>query len=602
MMKNLYITLFSVLIALMSFSCSDDLLDTKPLDKYTEQDVWSDANLAQGFIYNTYNSVLPELLVNPEDPDPKGGGAGNDDFTDNTVLVNANKVALDLIDQFYDAGWAKNNSYYFYGRAPLGLKSPIKQNSFEVIRDCNLIIEKVAASEGIQENIKPKLIAQGKMLRALIYYSKARLFGRYVIVDKVLTPEDDLKLPRSETIKETYDFIIKDLQEAALDLPVSSNVETGELTKGAAYAMLAEIALHGAAYVESGKEDYYNISKKASEDLFALGYSLDPNYGELFNNYTNALNSSEIILGLYTNIDATLCVLTPMQRIVPNMEVAKTEGTPKLNESFLGWTTAMPSADLVDDYLVTDTDGVAKRWNETSYYQDFETNGGFLSDAIYNEHRDARFFASIVQDSSKLFTNTITTRVGGNMHYVQSTKGTEASTISGYFIRKGIYPDIEGYKAVNFTNYHQVITRLGRAYLNYAEVMLRLNDAETAVQYINKTRVEHGKLPELMTGMTLDQVWEWYKIERRVELFFENDRYWSLLRWGKEEGGGIISELNDKEYTFFEIAADGKGFESVPVILKPGNQKKRFSTRRYLFPVPENERILNEKLDQNPGW
>ena len=191
MMKNLYITLFSVLIALMSFSCSDDLLDTKPLDKYTEQDVWSDANLAQGFIYNTYNSVLPELLVNPEDPDPKGGGAGNDDFTDNTVLVNANKVALDLIDQFYDAGWAKNNSYYFYGRAPLGLKSPIKQNSFEVIRDCNLIIEKVAASEGIQENIKPKLIAQGKMLRALIYYSKARLFGKYVIVDKVLTPEDD---------------------------------------------------------------------------------------------------------------------------------------------------------------------------------------------------------------------------------------------------------------------------------------------------------------------------------------------------------------------------------------------------------------------------
>ncbi|MGS0525234.1 RagB/SusD family nutrient uptake outer membrane protein [Zobellia nedashkovskayae] len=194
---------------------------------------------------------------------PKGGGAGNDDYTDNTVLVNAYKVALDLIDQFYDAGWAKNNSYYFYGNAPLGLKNPIKENSFEVIRDCNLIIEKTAASEGIPENIKPKLIAQGKMLRALMYYSKARLFGKYVIVDRVLSQEDDLKLPRTETIKETYDFIIKDLQEAAVDLPLSSNVETGELTKGAAYAMLAEIALHGAAYIESGKQDYYNISKKS---------------------------------------------------------------------------------------------------------------------------------------------------------------------------------------------------------------------------------------------------------------------------------------------------------------------------------------------------
>ena len=586
----------------MFFSCSDDLLDTQPLDKYTEADVWNDTNLAQGFIYNTYNSVLPELLVNPEDPDPKGGGAGNDDFTDNTVLVNSNKIALDLVDQFYDAGWAKNNSYYFYGRAPLGLKAPIKKNSFEVIRDCNLIIEKVAASTGISEGEKPRLIAQGKMLRALIYYSKARLFGKYVIVDKVLTPDDNLKLPRTKTIKETYDFIINDLQEAAADLPAAGKAQAGQLTKGAAYAMLAEIALHGAAYIENGKQEYYQISKKASEDLFALGYALDTDYAAIFNNYDKALSSSEIILGLFTNVDATLCVLTPMQRIVPNMEVAKTDGAPKLNESFLGWTTAMPSTDLVDDYLVADTDGVAKKWDQTSYYQDFLANDGYLSEAIYNEHRDARFYASIVHDSSQLFTNTITMRKGGNMHFEESTKGTGASTISGYFIRKGIYPDLEGYKAVNFTNYHQSITRLGRAYLNYAEVMLRLNDADVAIEYINKTRSTHGQLPELTSGLSPDEVWEWYKIERRVELFFENDRYWSLLRWGKEAGGAVISELNDKQYSFFEIAADGKSFEFKPAVLKASNQKKRFSTKRYLFPVPENERILNETLDQNPGW
>ena len=74
------------------------------------------------------------------------------------------------VDKYFDAGWAKNNSYYYYGSAPLGRKAPIKQNSFEVIRDCNLIIEKVAASSGISEIEKPGLIAQGKMLRALIYY------------------------------------------------------------------------------------------------------------------------------------------------------------------------------------------------------------------------------------------------------------------------------------------------------------------------------------------------------------------------------------------------------------------------------------------------
>ncbi|MCL5245327.1 RagB/SusD family nutrient uptake outer membrane protein [Cellulophaga sp. 20_2_10] len=601
-MKKISTYIIIAILGFINFSCDDDLLDTKPLDKYTELDVWSDFNLAQGFVYNTYASVIPELMVNPLDPDPKGGGAGVDDFTDNMVLVKSNKVALDLMDQFYDAGWATNNSYYFFGNAPLGKKAPIKRNSFEVIRDCNLIIEKVAASQGIQESAKPGLIAQGKMLRALIYFSKARLFGKYVIVDKVLTEEDNLKLPRSKTIKETYDFIIKDLQAAAEDLPLANNAEPGSLTKGAAYAYLAEIALHGAAYIETGKDDYYAIAKKASEDLIGLGYALDDDYGAVFNSYDTALNSSGIILGLYSNIDATLCVLTPMQRTMPNMEVAKTTGTPQLKESFLGWTTCMPSADLVDDYLVEDTDGVAKKWDQTSYYQDYINTGGFLSEAIYNEHRDARFFASIVQDSSKFFSNTVTTRVGGNMHYAQSTKGTEASTISGYFLRKGIYESIEGYKSTVFTDHHQVVMRLGRAYLNYAEVLLRLNDVSTAVEYINKTRTVHGKLPALSTGITSAEAWNMYKIERRVELFFENDRYWSLLRWGKEDGGGVIPELNDKQYTYFEISEDGKSFERKPVLLKVGNQKKRFSPKRYLFPVPQNERILNDLLDQNPGW
>ncbi|GAB3648688.1 RagB/SusD family nutrient uptake outer membrane protein [Echinicola sediminis] len=583
------------------FSCNDELLDTKPLDKYTAEDVWNDVNLTQGFIYNTYASVLPELLVNPGDPQSRFGGIGNEDYTDNVLLRQSNNITKDVIDKFYDAGWATNNSYYFFGNAPLGNKTPIKQNSFEVIRDCNLIIENVASSEGIPENLKPALIAQGKMLRALIYFSKARLFGKYVIVDKVLSPNDDLKLPRSETIKDTYDFILNDLKEAAEDLPEATAVKKGQLTKGAAYAIMAEVALHGAAYVESGKQEYYQTAKEASELLFALGYSLDENYAGLFNEYDYAFNSTGIILGLFKNENATWCQQTLMQGLVPNMEVAKTTGFPSLKESFLGWTEVWPTHDLVEDYLVEDIDGIAKRWNETSYFEDYKTNGGYLSKAIYNPNRDKRFEASILYDSTYLFSNLVTTRVGGNMYFAESTKGTNRSTPSGYFVRKGIY-DVVGYKANVHSSYNQSITRIGRAYLNYAEVMLRLNDVPTAVEYINKTRTVHGGLPELSAGISLEEAWKYYKIERRVELFFENDRYWSLLRWGKEAGGGVISELNDKSYKFFEISADGKAYEIKNVFLNPANHKKRFSTKRYLFPVPENERVLNEKLDQNPGW
>ncbi len=583
------------------YSCSDDILNTKPLDKYQEADIWSDVSFTEGFIYNTYQSVIPELFVNPGDLDTKSGGVSSEYFTDDILTPAKDNIASDLIDKYFDAGWATNCSYYFYGAAPLLKKNPIKQNSFEVIRDCNLIIQNVAASTGIPVKFKPGLIAQGKMLRALIYYTKARKFGKFVIVDKVLTQSDSLKLPRTNTIKETYDFIIKDLQDAAVDLPIASAAKTGQLTKGAAYAMLAEVALQGAAYIETGKSDYYQISKTASEELFKLGYTLDADYAGLFNDYNKALNSKELILTQFKHADATVCAMTLMQGLVPNMEVAKTTGKPALNESFLGWTKSYPSGDLVDDYLVTDADGVAKKWDATSYYADFKTNGGYVSKAVFNANRDKRFFASIVYDSTMLFTNLVTTRIGGNMHYAQSLKGTQYSTPSGFFSKKGIY-NIIGYKAVVNTSYHQNVTRLGRAYLNYAEVMLRLNQPAIAIEYINKTRTTHGNLPALSTTLAIAEAWKWYKIERRVELYQENDRYWTLLRWGKEDGGNVISELNDKVYTYFEIAADGKSFKIKAIPFSPSNHVKKFSVKRYLFPVPENERLLNEKLDQNPGW
>lgn len=576
----------------MSLASCDGLLDKEPLDKYTADDVWNNVNLAQGFIYNVYNSVLPELLITPLEQDKRFQGLGGDDFTDNVLMYNAQTIALNTIDVYFDAGWATNNN------------NVGKENSFEVIRDCNLIIENVAKSEEIEESQKPGLIAQGKLLRALMYWNKARMFGKYVVVDKVLSPGDELQLPRTATIKDTYDFILKDLQEAADDLPLAEDVKTGHLTKGVAYAFLAEVALHGAAYIEEGKTDYWLLAKQASEDLFDLSYELEDDYAGLFSDYDVALSSKEIILTRLRHIDVTKGIITTMQGIIPNMEFARTKGVPALNESFRGWSMVWPTCDLIDDYLVNDTTGEAVRWYESSYYQAWE-NGAkapeSLIKAIYNEHRDARFESSIMHDDSKINVNTLRVRDGGNMDPYMSLKGTGRSTRTGYWVRKGLY-HINAYVPGINTNYHQNIARLGRSYLNYAEVMLRLGEVSKAIEYINKTRVTHGQLPPLDPDLSAEEAWKWYKIERRVELFFENDRYWSLLRWGKEDGLDVIPELNKKNWRYFNIKADGNDYEWKNVWLGVEAHQRSFSKRRYLYPVPHGERILNEKYDQNPDW
>lgn len=567
-MKRIHLTLSIITVILLS-SCAH-MLDKGPLDKYSENAVWNDIDMAQGFALTTLSSVTSNLIW-------------NDMWSDNCIIQedgNASNFNREQIDRYYDAGW----------------------NIYATIRRCNKIIHEMNQPSAIIDKEKDYLTAQAKAMRALIYFSRARLFGKLMIVDKLIDPQDDMKLPRTKTIKDTYDFIIKDLQEAAEGLPTELTAQQGMLTKGAAYAYLAEVALHGAAYIENGQEEYYKIAKKASEDLFQLNkYELDSDYKAMFNDYGHSLNSKEIILAQWKHGDNTTFQGTWMQSLVPNVDNSKIKDnvSPKFIEEYAGWPTMFPSVDLVNEYRVIDEDGQAKKWNQTSYYNSFKANGGTVEDAIY-KNRDHRFYASIVYDNTPYFLNTVTTRVNGNVHWDSNIHGSWGMSKSGYLFRKCVY---ENKRLLNNqpTYYHYVTMRLGRAYLNYAEVMLRLGKTDIAIDYINKTREQHGGLPALETNLSKTAAWGEYKSERRIELLFEGDRYWSLLRWAKADGKDTVDELN-KVHQAINIAEDGKSFEIVPIPYVGGDNERIFSKKRFLLPVPHAQIQENSLLDQNPIW
>lgn len=551
---------------MITFSCSD-ILDKGPLDKYSENDVWKSTDLTQAFLYTALKNATDMMIW-------------KDNWTDNdAILEDGPTINKELFDRYYDAGW----------------------NIYGDIRRCNMVLSKVPNAP-FTEAEKTYFIAQAKMIRAMIYFSRARLFGKLMIVDKLIDPNTDMKFPRTATVKDTYDFILKDLKEAAPDLPVDA--EAGALSRGAAYCLIGEVALHGAAYIETGQDEYYKIGAKACEDLFALGkYSLDKDYRKMCNDYDHSLTSSEIILAQWKSAENTTFADTWMQRLVPNIApdklTAEAEQKYPLVEEFAGWPQMFPSVSLVNDYLVTDEDGTAKEWDKTSYYQNFEKNGGLVNDAIY-KNRDKRFYASIVYDGCSYFANTVYLREGGNLYY--SSKSTEVwgMPVSGYVYRKGVYES----KRLLYdekTGYHYILLRLGRAYLNYAEIKLRQNDIKTAIEYINKTRVDHGGLPELAETTPPDEAWKEYKRERRIDLVQEGDRYWSVLRWGKADKLDVVPELT-VEQKFMKIAPDGKSFQITDLPIYKDDNARVFTKKRYLFPVPQGERTLNTNLDQNEGW
>ncbi len=582
----------------------NDFLDTKPSESYSEELVWSSRSTAEAFILQTYNNVIPKYTDFKTE----------DCLTTNSVYVyqGSPNAVRELVDRGWDFGFG----------------------DFGTVRRCNLIIEKVAASP-IDEKSKTELIAEGKMLRAMTYYYQAKHTGRVIWVDRVLTEEDDFNLGLTSTIKESYDYILKDLDDAIAGLPTES--KAGRLNKNAALALKSEVCLTAAAY--TGEKALFQQAIDAVDAI--QGYTLDSNYEGMFNQ-DGAYSSPEIILARYRSKDNNTCGNTLMQEMIPNQnnDAIKHFGcSPVMKTDFIFecWMSHAPSQNLVDNYLVIDRlTNQAVPWNESTQFKNsvnevpvsdvadmaydpkelvngkgyVSKDGTKLNELVYGD-RDKRFYATIVYDSCLFYGETITMCQKGNLNRCSrvGNPGTSHMPLTNYMWRKSIY-NVSPRPFVDvLTDYHYVVFRLGRVLMNKAEALLCQGKWQEAMNVINKTREVHGGLPA-STATNLAEAWIDYKRERNVELPLEGDYYWSLLRWGKygqEANHGlaptsVIPELNCPA-TFSEISKDRQRMFVGQVQFT--NDQREFRTRRYLFPIPQGVINANPALsdaDQNPEW
>src|SRR5690606_186980 len=117
---------------------------------------------------------------------------------------------------------------------------------------------------------------------------------------------------------------------------------------------------------------------------------------------------------------------------------------------------------------------------------------------LTNNGRDARWNATILSDSSAVFYGEIlTTSVKGNANrWIKINNFAGHMSLSNLYWRKGMYNNVTPrFIWDSPTDYHYVVMRLGRVYLNLAEAYLLKGDISSAVQAINQTRTTHGALP-----------------------------------------------------------------------------------------------------------
>lgn len=543
---------FGTLLASMA-SC--DILDVDPLDTYTEEDVFSDVSLLKSYVHRNYS--LPQT------------------GWDHTAL----RYSCD--ESINNFNW--NNSYQVLEGSvtpdQLG-NLDIWEAYYENIKNCNIFFEHMDYVNKVDQPEQNYLIGETTFFRALYYMELVNRYGGVPMITKSYQLDDTaeaLNVKRA-SYEECVDSIVTWFDRAANYLPeeYASDADFGRVTKVAALAMKSRMLLY-AASPWWGVRTYEEAADAAEEVIELCGglgvNNLDPDYQGLFLNP----ESPEIIF----------------QRLY-NQEYGHYFDAENSPNGWHGYSATCVTQEMVDSY--EKRGGVMP---DTQWYDDKTT-----TTANPWEDRDPRFYASIVCDGqsfrdgeAEFYVNEDGTTGGKDSEY-----GTDNWNYSEthYTIRK--FMDEALINLWSEKAYHPwIYCRLAEIYLNYAEAKYFCGDEVTARQYVNFVRERARNMAEDPTNMlpdvteSGDDLLKKIQQERKVELAFEEHRYFDVRRWK------IAEDTQVGQFHGIKITKKADGTKTY-TISNVGNPRKFISPNHYLAPIPNYERRKNSALEQNPGY
>jgi len=519
-MKKISIIIIGIFLGV---SCSQDFIDLNP-----------PSNLSSSGFYKTQTDINQAVL---------SAYAGLRSIYNNTAY-RLGEIRSD------NTGWSwlPGNPAYQLGidefATPLlpdnGYVEDLWDDGYRVILRANIVIGKADDADFTNENLRNQYIAEAKFIRALMYFWLNRAFGGVdlnnqlsgvIKVETEIIPKEAYELGRVP-LEEIYDLIIADLKFAEQYLPddyLSS--DKGRVTNGGATGMLGKVYMTMAGYPLKKGNEYYTLAIQKFEELINNSqYSLVPSYGDLFD--VNNKNTNESLF-----------------------EIQYKKGSP-------GGVTGSPW-----------NNSFAPRFSDKEVVLVGNKGGansptGDMSNAY--EFGDPRKFVSMSDGWTS-----------------EATGAWE----SDKYVRK--YYDIATSGSDNGNNWIEL--RLADIYLLYAEALVRTNGNKvTVLNYLNKIRERARNTPgdpEITAPSDLLKDYELSDFandqafllaiekERRVELAFENHRWFDLVRTERAKDVMIAEQAADG-YPDFQWS-DHMVFYPIPMTVMQSNPGKIIQNQGY---------------------
>lgn len=522
------------------------------------------------------------------------------------------------------------------------------------IHEATIFMERVNGNPEVPANLKAQWAAEARALRAMYYFYLVRAYGPVPIIEKIVgqdTPLDQLQIPRN-SVDECFDYIIAELRAAVntgliLHVSLESNPSSdgyGRIDQTIARAFMIEAMMLRASHLFNGSNTYYaglvnadgkklfptaNAAeikakwKAAADETRAFIQDFVPRFYDLERSMTNGIldpyaSIRRATRGAFSELSSYKeLVFYRIGTSAGTMQYDRTPNHKGTTDQYKGGGALGATQEMVDAYFMKNgrlpitgyqADGktpivqAAANYAETglnpSDYRDPANNSRIFAPAnvgMMYVNREPRFYADITFSGQKwLFDRdgAIYTDLSysGNAGKLQ---GVNDYSKTGYVVRKSAP---EGPR--NTEDRVCILLRLAQVYLNYAEALHESDPGNSeVVKYLNLIRQRAGiplygagvdalPVPSSETEMTAA-----IRAERRVELSFENSRFFDVRRWGTAE------QNQNKAIYGMNVEADGTAF-----LQRTKVEDRVFAKRQYFFPIPQKEIDIDKALQQNPGY
>ena len=584
---------------LISFTSCDDLFEPALENNQDISQMYKDPTFARGLLDNAY-------LALPYSESPSSDAATDD------AVINQNG---DNYKKMATGSWAAN-------------MNPVSQwdGRYHAIQYCNLMLENCDKVEWAYsskvlnqmfcDNYKGNAYAlRGLHMFYLLRAHAGMVDGQLMGVPIHLSSENsksDFNLPRN-TFKECVDQIMSDFDEALKYLPeqyvdVDENgvpakyvqlgatndtynhalgsIHRGKIDGRIISAFKAQLAIMAAspAYASANVMSYEDAAKYAADCLQKFGGldAIDPNGWNWFANTK-----------MIDNLGATS---DNPKEIIWRANVSKSHSLESDNypPSLFGSGKINPTQNLVDAFPMANG------------YPISDPNSEYDAKDPY-ANRDPRLKAYILCNGDKIgATDGVVNTAADSKTIDGLNRENGKSTKTGYYMRKLLRADVNLNPSSTTDMMHLTARiRTTEILLDYAEAA---NEAQgpkanvgganySAYDVIKAIREraglgEFGEDPYLEEcAQSKEKMRELIRNERRLELCFENHRFWDLRRWKANlneaaKGINITTDATTGEYIY-------KTFDA---------EERKYSDYMYYGPIPYSEILKYSNLKQNEGW